>query len=155
MAGRKKTIGRPSSYTQAVADAICLRIAEGESLRQICADDDMPSLRAVMRWLDHADRSDFRQQYARAREMQADTLADQVLSIADDGLNDTYQTEGGEQTNHDVIARSRLRVDARKWLASKLAPKKYGDKIQQEVTGPDGGPVEQEITITLVRPGER
>jgi len=70
------------------------------------------------------------QQYARAREAQADKLAEDILAIADDGTSDVYlDADGNERTNQDVIARSRLRVDARKWLASKMAPKKYGDKL--------------------------
>lgn len=120
-------MGRPSSFNQETADAICLRLAEGNSLRTICQADDMPACSTVFKWL--ADRKDFAEQYARARETQADFLAEEILQIADDGSNDTYETENGPVTNHDVIARSRLRVDARKWLASKMAPKKYGDKL--------------------------
>lgn len=144
--------GRPSSFTQAVADRICERIAEGESLRSICRDDDMPSKMSVLRWLADEDRAAFRAQYAHAREMQADTLADEILQIADDGSNDTYIKDDVELTNHDVVARSRLRVDARKWLASKMAPKKYGERIQQEVTGADGGPVETNLTVRFIEP---
>lgn len=94
-----------------------------------------------MRWLEA--HEDFREKYARARADQADFLAEEILQIADDGLNDTYtDEEGNVRTNQDVIARSRLRVDSRKWYASKLLPKKYGDRVQQEVSGPDGGPVQ-------------
>jgi len=94
------------------------------------------------------------QQYTRAREAQADKLAEDILAIADDGMSDTYtDAEGNERTNQEVIARSRLRVDARKWLAGKMAPKKYGDKIAAEITGADGGPLEfTEIKRTIVRP---
>lgn len=120
-------MARPSSFTQGVADTICQRITEGESLRRICLDDGMPAASTVFKWL--TDRKEFSEQYARAREAQADHLAEEILQIADDGENDTYQTENGLAVNHDVIARSRLRVDARKWLASKMAPKKYGDKL--------------------------
>lgn len=120
--------GRPSSYTDSIADSICGRIAVGDSLRKICLEDG-PDMKTVMRWLAN-DQGGFRQQYARAREAQADFMAEEILQIADDGLNDTYQTENGEAVNQDVIARSRLRVDARKWLASKMAPKKYGEKLQ-------------------------
>lgn len=137
----KRGRGRPSSYTQSVADEICTRIAEGESLRKICLNNHIPELRTVMRWLAHDDREEFRRQYARARELQADRLAEEILQIADDGQNDTYQTDDGEAVNHDVIARSRLRVDARKWLAAKMAPKKYGERVQQEISGPEGGPI--------------
>jgi len=99
-----------------------------------------------MRWLADENHQAFCDQYVRAREAQADRLAEEILEIADDGSNDTYTDENGnERTNQEVVARSRLRVDARKWLASKMAPKKYGDKIQQEVSGADGGPLVVEI----------
>lgn len=94
----------------------------------------MPDKATVFRWL--ADRPDFRDQYARARDEQADFYAEEILQISDDGRNDYYVTEDGtEIVNHDHIARSRLRVDSRKWLASKLAPKKYGDKVDVEHSG--------------------
>jgi hypothetical protein len=109
----------------------------------------MPDKSTVMRWL--AQNEAFRDQYARARESQADHLAEEILQIADDGSNDTYQTENGEAVNHDVIARSRLRVDTRKWLASKLAPKKYGDKVTQEHTGEGGGAIPVKMTVEFVR----
>ena len=123
-------MGRPSNYTDEIAASICERIADGESLRKICRDDAMPDKATVFRWLADDSRTDFRDQYARAREAQADAMADEILEIADDGRNDKYTDEDGrERTDQDVIARSRLRVDARKWLASKMAPKKYGEKL--------------------------
>ena len=100
----------------------------------------MPAKSTVCRWL-AADKS-FQDQYARAREVQADSWADDILDISDDGSNDTYTDgDGNERTNQDVIARSRLRVDTRKWLMARMAPKKYGDKITQEHQGADGGPL--------------
>lgn len=107
----------------------------------------MPGKSTVMRWLDaHAE---FRDQYARAREAQADYWAEEIIEISDDGSNDTYKDEDGhERTNQDVIARSRLRVDTRKWLMARMAPKKYGDKITQEVTGADGAPLVPIINLT-------
>lgn len=127
-------MGRPSGYTDELADLICERLAEGESLVQICKDDDMPGVSTVFRWL--ASNAAFRDTYARAREVQAERLADEIVEIADEGRRDTYiDDEGRERTNYDVIARSKLRVDARKWIASKLAPKKYGEKVQQEHSG--------------------
>lgn len=129
-------MGRPSAFTQETADNICERLADGESLRLICASEDMPSRSMVFRWLAQIDS--FRDQYARAREAQADVLADEILEIADDTTRDTIATEkNGVQPNSEWITRSRLRVDARKWLASKMAPKKYGDKldIEANVTG--------------------
>lgn len=125
---------------------ICAALAEGSSLRTICALESMPSAPTIFKHL--AESKEFAEQYARAREMQMEAMAEEILQIADDGLNDTYETEEGEQrTNQDVIQRSRLRVDTRKWLMSKMAPKKYGDKIQTEVSGPNGGPMQvQDIT---------
>lgn len=120
-------MSRPSKFTQPTADAICERIANGESLRAICADEGAPSQSMVYRWLDK--HQEFREQYAHAREAQADKLVEEILTIADESDNDTLYTEHGEQANSEWIARSRLRVDARKWIASKMAPKKYGDKL--------------------------
>lgn len=124
---------RASEFTQEIADAICERLADGESLRSICRDESMPAKSTVFKWLAQLD--DFADQYARAREAQADTLADEILEIADDASRDTIATEkNGEQMNSEWVTRSRLRVDARKWLASKMAPKKYGDRINADVT---------------------
>ena len=117
-------MGRPSGFSEELADAICERLAEGQSLRKICLADDMPNKATVFRWL--AANKVFSDQYARAREAQADTLADEILDIADDGAND-YMGEN-ETYNGDAVQRSKLRVDARKWLAGKLRPKVYGDK---------------------------
>lgn len=120
--------GRPSSFTQEIADLICEGLAEGHSLRSLCKADNMPNAGTVCRWL--ATNETFREQYARAREAQAETLFDEMLDIADDGRNDKYEDENGNvRTDHDVIARSKLRVETRKWMAGKLKPKVYGDKI--------------------------
>jgi hypothetical protein len=79
-------------------------------------------------------------------------LASQILEISDDGPNDFATTEeGNEVPNHEHIQRSRLRVDSRKWLASKLAPKKYGDKVSTELSGPDGGPIREALIVEYVR----
>jgi hypothetical protein len=126
-------MGRPSEFTQEMALEICSQIMEGKSLRAICAADGMPDPRTIYRWL--AANLDFSQQYARAKEDQADTLADEILNIADDSHDDYVERtrEDGtkyEVIDHDHINRSRLRVDTRKWIASKLKPKKYGEKIE-------------------------
>lgn len=120
--------GRPTDYSVELAATICARLVEGESLRSICRDDAMPSLTAVFTWL--AKHSEFADQYARAREEQAETLASEIIDIADGDLS--------VEDTAVVTARDRLRVDARKWVAAKLKPKVYGEKIQQEHTGADG-----------------
>lgn len=120
-------LGRPSLRSPDLAQAICSRLAEGESLRAICGSPEMPSLEFVRRWL--RDDRDFAAQYARAREEQAENFAEEIIQIADDGSNDCYvDQDGNKVVDHDVIHRSRLRVEARKWIAAKLLPKKYGDK---------------------------
>lgn len=129
--------GRPSSYSQKTADIICTRLIEGESLRKICSDKDMPHIATVMRWLPKHD--DFREQYARAKEEQADTIFDECLAIADQ-----YSPEADKE-NPDHIARAKLRIDTRKWMAGKLRPKVYGDKM---VVGGDSSldPIKTEET---------
>ncbi|MBQ0707851.1 terminase small subunit protein [Ochrobactrum sp. AP1BH01-1] len=131
--------GRPSDYTQEVADLICERIADGESLRTICDDQGMPSRTTVFKWLSRF--NEFADQYARAREAQADTLFDEILSIADDGRNDWMEKTNkdgeviGEVFNKEAVQRSSLRVEARKWMAGKLRPKKYSEKLDLNVSG--------------------
>lgn len=142
--------GRPTDFSQDIADKICERLADGESLRNICEEDEMPNKATVFRWL--ARHKEFSDQYAHARETQADSLFDEILSIADDGHNDWMLKKFGDDErwveNGEVLRRSQLRVDARKWMAGKLRPKKYGEKITQEVTGADGTPLVPIINLS-------
>jgi hypothetical protein len=123
-----------------MADRVCEELATGLSLRQVCEGVGMPTMSTVFRWLTlHVE---FSEMYTRAREVQAETMADEILSIADDGRNDTYvDDEGRQRTDQDVIARSRLRVDARKWLAAKLMPRKYGEKVENTLKGDANAPL--------------
>lgn len=129
--------GRPSSYTDEIVDIICERLAVGESLRSICDDAEMPSQTSVFRWL--AAHETFRVKYASARDSQAETLFDEILNIVDDGRNDWVKRNDPENPgyveNGESLKRSQMRMDARKWMASKLLPKKYGDRIQTDHTG--------------------
>ena len=119
-------LGRPDEYTEEKGAAICTRISQGESVRSICIDEDMPNASTVFRWI--AVHPSFSKQYALAKECGAEKMADEIMAIADqDGAD---------------VQRDKLRVDTRKWLLSKLQPKKYGDRVTNEVTGPDGGPVQ-------------
>lgn len=122
-------MGRPCEFTQATADEICERIADGESLRRICADDHMPGKGAVLRWLAAFDS--FRTQYALAREEQAETHGDDMTDIADEPppLDQYGKVDAG------AVQHQRLRIETRKWIAAKLKPKKYGDKIGVEHSG--------------------
>ena len=124
--------GRPTLYSKELAEKICERIAHGEGLKAICAASDMPGAPTVYRWLRMEEHREFRDMYARAREDQQEHWADEIIEIADDATNDWMEreTKSGETVtvvNSDNINRSRLRVDTRKWLMAKLAPRKYGD----------------------------
>lgn len=138
-------MGRPSDFTQDKADEICNLLAEGKSLRKICESEDFPSKTTIFRWL--GANTKFRDQYAHAREAQAEYMAEEILDIADDGTNDYGFKEGdtkeGASANPVFLAehvqRSKLRVDSRKWLLSKMAPKKFGEFQRTELTGKDGG----------------
>lgn len=136
--------GRPSEYTQEMADKICARIADGESLRAICRDDGMPQIRSVMRWL--AAHPEFSQQYARAREEQADKIFDELLEIADDSRNDWIEKEQGSVVDHEHVSRSKLRVDTRKWMLARMAPKKYGDATNIKLSGDAENPLSVLLT---------
>lgn len=139
--------GRPSTFTDEIADAICEALADGRSLRSICSAPDMPDKATVFRWLGDEKHSSFRDRYARAREAQADSLFDDILDIADETKHDTVKGANGDDIpNSEWITRSRLRIDARKWMAGKLRPKVYGDKIELEHSG-EAPP----IAITLIR----
>lgn len=126
-----KPVGRPSLYTQELADKICEELALGQSMRTVCAMDDMPSMATVFNWL--RTKPEFLEQYARAKEESTDAMAEEVLDIADNGVNDWMEKTYGETTswvtNGEALQRSRLRVDTRKWLMSKMKPKKYGEKM--------------------------
>jgi hypothetical protein len=127
-------------YTSEIAERICNEIAEGKSLRSVCEELDIPR-RTVRGWvLD--DREGFAAQYARARELQMEAFEDELNEIADDGRNDWMTIKRGgeyvEVPNNEVLQRSRLRVDTRKWIMSKILPKRYADTIKQEHSGPDG-----------------
>ncbi len=139
-APKKRKKGRPSRYTPELAAKICARLAEGETLRAVCRDVAMPGKTTLLRWLADERNVDFRGQYAHAREMQADALFDEALEIADDATGDwATDAKGNKVLDHEHVQRSRLRVDTRKWAAGKLAPKRYGDKMQH--TGDGGGPI--------------
>lgn len=135
-------------------ELILQRIWDGELLRSICRDNAMPARSTVHLWL--ANIEGFSDQYARACEIRADVYADQILEIADDASRDwvtkknpdgsTYQVFDGEH-----VQRARLRIDSRKWLMSKMAPKKYGDRI--EVGGNSDAPLRHCVQIEFVKAG--
>lgn len=127
----------PYPWTAKIEEEILTRIAKGQSVVDICADDWLPAQSIFYRRLQ--DDAEFRERYARAREMQADTLFDEILQIADDGRNDWMERRGegavGYVENGEAIRRSEMRINARKWMAGKLRPKVYGDKLDVAHSG--------------------
>lgn len=145
MRRKRKTNGRPSTFSQQIADLICERISLGETLRSICSDPALPDRVTIYRWFDKY--PEFCNQYAKARLLQADTYFDQIVEEA--------------FSSHDAGI-GRLRVDALKWTASKLAPKKYGDRIEHEHSGSQklnltftiGGRNDEPINLDFLRHGD-
>ena len=134
-----KKNGRPSKYTDKLADRICRMIAQGQSVRSICAKKDMISMQTFFRWLRENDK--FREQYARACEERSYMHAEDIIEIADNATNDYMEKLEGDGYifNSENVQRSRLRIDTRKWLMSKLNPKVYGDKLDMTTNGNDIG----------------
>jgi hypothetical protein len=137
---KKKPTGRPSKRTPAVIAKILAGLSEGTPLTLICSPKNMPSDNTVRNWM--RDDEQLSDDIARAREAGFDRIALDALAIADNSEQDTILTDKGAETpNSEWIARSRLRVETRLKLLAKWDPKRYGDRIAQEITGADGGPV--------------
>lgn len=119
-------------------------IIEGRALRNILKEDKgMPPAVTFFDWLNKDENKS--KQYARACELRAEAIFDEIIEIADDKSKDITITDNGEIANNEFINRSRIRIDARKWIASKLNPKKFGEKVQQEHSG--------EITTNIISLG--
>lgn len=126
-------------------------MAKGKTLRSICRELeplDGPADSTVRQWV-MDDVDGFAAHYAKARDTGLDAMSEECFDIADDKQLDTITRKRDDGTefetiNSEWIARSRLRVDTRKWYLSKLAPKRYGDKLTTEISGPDGGPIKVE-----------
>jgi len=138
MATKPKT-GRPSDYLPEVAADICSLLAEGESLRKVCERPGMPNKATVFRWL--AQHEEFRDQYAKATETRADAIFEGMFDIADSVTEEAA-----------AVAKARLRIDTRKWALARMNPKKYGDKVSQEIDhkSSDGTMTPKPTTIQLL-----
>lgn len=145
----KRKVGAPTIKTPALLEKILTGLSMGKSARAMCIEVGI-SQRVLWNWL-AADEA-FMQQYARAKELCADVLAEEIIEIADDTRFDVrVKEDGAEVTDNEVVQRSRLRVDARKWYASKLSPKKYGDRVVNEHEGGDPSkPIN--IAISFIKP---
>lgn len=127
-------MGRPTIFTPELADTICARLAEGESLLSICRDDGMPAESTVRHWVAE-DREGFFAKYTHARDIGLDHQADRIIEIAD---------------TEDDPAKARVMIDARKWHLSKMAPKRYGEKTTTEISGPGGGAIPITVSVNFV-----
>lgn len=110
--------GRKSSYTPALGTHICLEIAGGKSLRKVCAMEGMPDMSTVLRWLADDEKEFFHKQYARACEARGVSLAEEAMEIVDQPVKTPLE-----------LAHNKAKADQRKWYASKLSPKRFGDKL--------------------------
>jgi hypothetical protein len=134
---------QPAIYTEEIGQAICERLKRGETLIAIGRDPLMPSRAVVYRWL--AAHESFRDEYARARDAQADHFAEEIVDIADSEPSLIFKNVDGvdvASVDSTAVNLLRLRIDARKWYASKVAPKKYGDKIETTHKG--------DVSVSLV-----
>lgn len=131
--------GRPTDYTQELADKICEQLALGYSMRTVCKAEEMPCPATVFSWL--RKYPEFLEQYTRAKEEATDALADEITDIADDGSNDWMEiNKGGYKMtvlDREHVDRSKLRIETRKWIMAKMKPKKYGDKVDVTTNGKD------------------
>ena len=142
--------GRQSEFTQEIADQICHRLGGGESLRSICADPTMPVQQTIYNWM--SKRPAFMEQYVRAREEQAESMADEIVAIADETPETApvFDKDGNQlaiKLDSSYIQWQKNRIDARKWTAAKLRPKKYGDRIVH--AGDDENPVVLENNLNV------
>jgi len=143
-----KRTGRPSGYSLDIAKRICTRIALGEGLQPICRDADMPCQASVYKWL--LEQPSFAEMYTRAREEQAETHADLIVSIADE-TPATMEVRDKDGNVLDIkldsayIAWQKNRIEARKWTAAKLKPRKYGDRVA--LAGDADSPIKVEASV--------
>lgn len=146
-----RKIGRPSLYSEAVVAEICRRLHESdgetlpESLRAICRDPKMPDVSTVVDWLNS--KPDFSKRYARARELRKDALVDRVIYLSEMAKSQAYGDPGTGEAGAKVAA-YKLEIDTIKWILSKEYARDYGDRIAQEISGPDGGPLQSVLSIT-------
>jgi hypothetical protein len=137
---------------ETILNTIFIEINKGRAVRTILKDEGMPDVTTFYRWIDNNEEKS--KQYVRACENRADAIFDEIIDIADDRSGDKKVTEHGEVIDNEFIARSRLRIDARKWIASKLNPKKYGDKTDITSGGEKIQNVPTTIQVEITKPNE-
>lgn len=156
---------RPTSFTAELGDTICGLLAEGQSLRKVCALKGYPHISTVLDWVMKGSAGDerystFSDQYARAMDLRTEFLAEEILDISDNKGSDIkrdaaglpiFDDAGNPIIDHDGVQRARLQIDTRKWLMGKLKPKKYGDKLAHVGGNPDDGdkPIAHSIAVVF------
>ena len=126
--------GRPTIYNKKIAEEICAKVSSTTlGLKRLCKENpQLPHADTIYEW--RFKYPEFSGQYAAAKMKQAELLAEEILDISDDDSQDTIITDKGPSFNSEYVQRSRLRIDTRKWIACKLIPKVYGDKIENQTT---------------------
>lgn len=137
------TAGRPSDYTEEMASLVCERLSVGESLSAICRDQDLPSKPAILRWL--TKHEEFRTQYRIAKEAAQDAIAEDIFDIIDE----MPAAKADGNMDAAAVAWAKNRADARKWYLSKIAPKKYGEKVEQTMVGDADKPIVSTTTVAF------
>lgn len=141
-------------FEQAIADEICARIAQGETLRAICRLDGFPSHTTVYTWLD--EQPEFALRFGRARTQGEDVISQECLEIADtpvEGVETVVKPDGSiEEKRGDMLGHRKLQIETRLKLLAKWNPKKWGEKTQTEVTGADGGPMQVAVNVSFIGP---
>lgn len=149
MPARKAPSGTLSEYSEEIADKICERILYGDTLRRVCEDELFPDRRTVFKWsLKHPS---FKRKLDEAQAFAVSMLVDEMHEIADDGRNDFMEQLKKDGSisyvfNPENVARSKLRITWRQWMAQNRIPEIYGAKVQQQITGANGGPLEATVT---------
>lgn len=146
-------MARPSTYSEEIANRVLGELMTGKTLREVCRGEGLPDESTVRGWVKD-DREGFTDRYTQAREIGYFAMFDEILEIADDGTNDWVERKRGDSDetetvfDHEHVQRSKLRVEARKYMLSKALPKIFGEKITQELTGADGAPLTAVINVT-------
>ena len=152
------TLGRPLAYSDAIAEEICNRIADGESLNSICKDDHMPNIREVTRWVEN-EALGFGPKYAHARRAQLFRMADELKDIADDGTNDYVERETRSGAvvmalDREHVQRSDLRIKTRQWILARMMPERFGDRLAHQMLDEHGKPAKASGVVVIVKDGE-
>lgn len=129
--------GRPAKYTKELADRVCFELSQGKSLRTVCKNDWCPEGVTIFKWM--REMPEFLSQYEKAKQESADALAEEIMDIADtpmEGDEVTINADGSKVIKKgDMLGHRRLQIDSRKWIMSKMKPKKYGEKLDMTTGG--------------------